>query len=422
MKNFNKYLNSNTSKNAIKFFMAVLLIFCSVFTLSGCSRNVVGYHVKSLPKKVVYQIGETVSYDGLVIEAINNDETYSKCRINNSNISSVDTTTAGVKKVVVEKNKMSISFNIYVANIVVNDSDDLKQTLQAASDGDIVYLRAGNYAPKTQQDQTYNNVIINKSLSLIGDGADKTKFFGNFIVGANYDGSVFTKIDNFEDVTFYGIGFELSYELKDNYINYFGPYNKTDTNGAIRCFDTQNLNINNCTFKGYGYGILADNSNGLIVTNCMFNNIQKSAIKTLTDTQNCTIFKNIFRDIASNVVSFDGEIQSITGAIQLNFTNKGHKGVLICKNLFNKIALHNDNLIFYDEPSKTASQTYTNGIFSGNYLNNYYVIALISSNLDDLEVTGVVLSSNNYSANPQIIFTGTKGKNTINTNGIIILD
>ena len=406
----------------IKLFMAIVLIFCSIFALSGCSRSIVGYHVKSLPNKVAYQIGEEIDYSGLVIEAINNDETYSKFHLDRANISPVDTSTAGIKKVVVEKDNLSISFNIYVANVVVNDSDDIKQAFQTANNGDIIYLRAGNYKPKSSNDNSLKDIVINKSLTIVGDGVSKTIFGGNFIVGANYDGTVFTKISNFKDVSFYGIGFELEYTTQNGYIDYNGPYGKTDFNGAIRCFDTQNMSVQNCSFKGYGFGILADNSYGLTVSSCVFKDIKKTAIKSLTDTQNCTIFKNLFIDIASNVIAFENQNQSISAVLQFAISQKGHKGIIICKNLFNRIGLHDKQITYFDEASKLSAQTTTNSIFKYNYINNYYVIVLTSYSTDDLEATGIVLSSNSYSSNPQIIYTGTKGTNALNANGIIILD
>ena len=408
--------------NILKVFFITVFCFSSGLLFAGCSRAAIGYHVKQLPNKIVYQVGEQPNFDGLKIETINTDGTYSKFRFNAEHISSVDTSTPGTKKVIVQKGNMSLSFNIYVANIVVNDSDNLKDILTSSKDGDIVYLRAGNYVPQTNEDESYKDIIINKSLTIVGDGVNKTLFAGNFIVGANSNNGVFTKIENFENVTFYGIGFELKYQIKNNFISYSGPYGKTDINGAIRFFDTKNLNIANCSFIGYGFGVLGDSADGLSITNCTFKNIQKNAIKTTSETKNSTIFKNIFVDISKNLIAFDNNQQSDVGALILNFAEKGQKGVLICKNVFTRIALHDGDIVYFDDTSKAEADATKNNIFVNSYVNNSSVVSLLSSGADDLEVTGIILSNNNYAQTLQNINMGAKGTNTVNQNGVITLD
>lgn len=423
MENFNskKVRKKNIFGNIFKTFVALVILFCGGLVFSGCSRAVVGYHVKSLPNKVVYQIGEKVNFVGLKIESVNNDGTYSKFNLSNADISDVNTSTFGVKRVVAQKDNMSVSFDIYVANIIVNDSDNLKEIFQSANNGDIVYMRAGNYFPNNNEDLSYKDIVINKSLIIVGDGYEKTKFGGNFIVGANYDGSVFTKIENFKDVIFNGVGFELEYEVKNNFINYSGPYGNTDTNGAIRCFDTQNLTITNCSFNGYGYGILADTMTNATITKNQFRHIQVSAIKTTTETQNSTIFKNIFMDIATNMIAFDENNPTTTGALSLTFSTEGQKGVLICKNIFTRIALHDGEVVYYNNESKNAANTTDFNFFKMSYMKNSAVISLLSNTTDDLRATGIILSTNNYGQTLQTIYLGANGK-TVSQNGVISVD
>ena len=425
MKKFSISNVKNYKSNLLGFanvFVAVIICFVGGLIFCGCSRGVIGYRLKSLPNKIAYQVGEMPNFDGLRIETINSDGTYSKCYFAENQITNVDTSTPGIKKVTIEKDNMSLSFNIYVANVVVNDSDNLKQILLSANNGDILYLRSGQYTPQTDEDEKFKDIVINKSVTIIGDGSDKTIFSGNFIVGANYDGAVFSKITNFKDINFYGIGFKLDYKIQNGFINYTGPYGKTDKNGAIRCFDTKNLNISNCSFSGYGYGVFGDSVEGMSITNCTFKDIKKTAIITINDISNSTIFKNIFIDIAKNIISFEGEKQSDIGAIKLNFATEGQKGVIICKNVFNRIALHDGDLVYYDENSKTQAETIKSGLYSMSYINNSSVIYLLSSTQNDLQVTGIVLSLNNYGQTLQNLNMGAKGKNTINQNGVIIVD
>ena len=406
----------------LKLLIVLMLAFVPAVLFSGCARNIVGYHITSLPSKLVYQIGETPNFDGLKIERLNNDGTHYNLRYSKQNIQDVDTSTFGKKKVKVTIGNMSVAFNIYVANVVVNDSDNIKQIFESLSDGDIVYLRQGRYLPKSETDQSYKDVVINKSVSIVGDGKDKTKFGGNFIIGANFDGSVFSKIDNFKNVNIINVGFELKYKTKDGFVNYEGPYGKTDTNGALRTFDTQNMFVSNCSFVGYGYGILAENVNGLTVQNSSFRNIFKNAIRVTNDIKNSTIFNNTMLDIGNNMLVYEDDSLYHISAISLNFDGGGEKGVQICKNILSRIALHNAQSVYYDDSSKQSALLDKNDIFKMSYITNSSGISLFSSAEDDLEVFGVVISTNNINSTLENIYFGERGQNTVSSSGVIILD
>ena len=406
----------------VKSLLFLFVLFLCGTLFCGCSRVGVSHQITSYPTKVVYQIGETPNFEGLRIETINNDGTHTKFHFTKNDVSQVDTSTAGVKKVKVAKGDMSVSFNIYVANVVVNDSDNLKDIFEDLNDGDIVYLREGTYKPSSANDDSFQDIVINKSVTIVGDGINKTKFFGNFILGAELKNGVLTKLESFMDVSFFNIGFELDYEIENGFVNYNGPYKKSNTNGAIRFFDIENLQVSNCSFKGYGYGIFGENVTGLKITKSTFKNIFKNAIKITGDIQNSSILNNVFMDISSGVVAFDENYQSWLGAIYLNFSKKGERGVIIAKNNFARIGLKNGDTLFFDEESKNLAQNTTINLFNGSYLNNSSAIILLSSAEDDLEVSGIVLSNNNYSGVYESVYMGAKSTNTINQNGVLILD
>lgn len=389
---------------------------------SGCSRVGVTHQITSYPTKLVYQVGETPNYDGLRIETINNDGTHTVLHYTKNEISQIDTSSPGVKKVKVSKGNMSVSFNIYVADVVVNDNDNLKQAIQNAEDGDIIYLREGTYKPSLSTDTSLKDIVVDKSLIFVGDGKDKTKFFGNFVVGAKLENGVFTKIENFRDVSFFNIGFELDYETNAGFVNYKGPYGNVNSNGAIRFFDIENLNVSNCCFVGYGYGILGETAKGLKISNSIFTNIFKNAIKITKDISNSTITKNVFMNIANGVVAFDENYQSWVGAVYLNFAQEGEVGVIVAKNNFAKIGLKASDILFFDESSKSLAENTTINLFNGMYLNNSSAIILLSSAEDDLEVSGIILSNNNYSGLYESVYMGAKSTNTINQNGVLILE
>ena len=398
----------------------LILSFLVVPIFSGCSSGAVNYYLTSFPNKLVYEIGETPNYEGLKVETTNTDGTHSTVRLRDEDISNVDTSTSGVKKVFIRKNGLSTAFNIYVADIVITDSDNLKQKLSTAKDGDIIYLKAGNYLPKNNGDLSYKDVIVDKQLTIVGDGKKNTNFSGNFIVGATSDNENFTAIENFENVIFINVGFKLNSTVQDGFKNYSGPYGKTDYNGAIRAFNTKNLSVINCSFENYAYGIFGDDLQGLTVKNCSFRWIDKNAIKTTKNTRNATINKNIFMDIASNMISADGNTQSSLGPIELSFGSKGNVGVIIASNTFTRIGLLTGDAIYYDEKSKSFAESTREQLTKMSYINNTAIITLISSAEDDLEVEGIILSSNNYGQTAVNLRLNTTPENNIDQNGVMI--
>lgn len=405
-------------KKFVLFFTGIFLlapIFC------GCARTGVSHRITSYPNKLVYQVGDKPDFSGLRIETINNDGTHTWLRFSNENIDEVDTSTPGTKKVVVTKDNATISFNIYVANVVVNDSDNIREIFANLKDGDIVYLREGNYIPQNSADTRYKDIVVTKSVTIVGDGAGKTKFGGNFVIGAEYDGGVFTKVST-SNVKILDMGFEIESEVKKGVVKYTGPYGSTDKNGALRVFDVDNLLVSSCSFSGYGFGILANSLSGCVIQNCHFKNIINTGIKVTDDISNSTIAGNIFMDIANNVAVFENGFQSWIGAISLGFSSKGQKGVIIAKNAFNRIGAHTGDVIYFDEQSKSAAETSTNSVFKNYYVNNTSAIILTSSTTDDLEVSGIIVSNNNYSGSFESLYLGTRSVNSINQNGVIIAE
>ena len=406
--------------NKIGLIFALLISTTALF--SGCAMNAVSYHITNFPNKIIYEIGEKPNYAGLKIETTNSDGTNTMVGLNGAEISKVDMSTSGEKKVFVKKGSFSTAFNIYVASVVINDSDNLKEKFQSLVDGDVVYLKAGNYVPKSSGDESYKDIVINKSVTIIGDGRGATKFYGNFIVGANLKNSNFELMQNAKDVKIFNIGFKLNYAIKNGLVNYSGPYGKADKNGAINAFDTKNLSIKNCSFDGYAYGVLGNNLNGLTIENNSFRNILKNAIKTTQDTRNASIYKNVFMDIAKNIISSDNNSQSSLGAIELAFAQKGNAGVIVCKNTFTRIGLCDSGFVFYDEASKTFSEQTREKLKTLSYINNTAIITLLSSAENDLDVSGIILSTNNYGQALTNIRLNTTASNNIDQNGVIVTE
>lgn len=408
------------------FFMTkiVLIVFvCILFAglISGCVCMPTGLYIESYPTKLVYQVGEVPNFSGLSIKTINTDGTHRRLYLSQNELPKIDTTESGKKEVVVSKDGFSVSFDIYVANVIVNDSDNIKQIFANLEDGDIVYLRTGNYDPQNEQDERYKDVEITKSITLIGDGVGKTNFFGNFFVGATITQAGLEKI-TLSDVVIRDISFGLDYEQKDGLAVYEGPYGNADQNGAIRFFDTKNLTVQNCSFQNYAYGIFGETADGLTVFENKFCGMFKAAVCTLVETKNTLIAKNIILDTAQNVVSFFENEQEHLGAIILSFANDGTKGVAVCKNTINRTGFHRAEVLYFDQNSKDVAKTTNQKIFELTYINNTASVIFKSSDGDNLKITNVVLSANNLGQALANIKFGTNQNNSVNATGIIILE
>ena len=388
----------------------VLTIFvCFIFAslLSGCVCMPTGLYIESYPAKLVYQIGEVPNFSGLSIKTINTDGTHRRVYLSQNELPKVDTSESGKKEVVVSKDGFSVSFDIYIADVVVNDSDNLKEIFSTLEDGNIVYLRAGNYDPQNERDERYNDVEITKSITLIGDGVGKTNFYGNFLVGAQITQNGVQKIE-LENVMIRDMSFQLDYDQKDGLVVYEGPYGNSDQNGAIRFFDTKNLTIQNCSFQNYSYGIFGETADGLTVFENKFCGMLKSAVCITIETKNTLVAKNIILDTAQNVVSFIETEQEHLGAIILSFASDGGKGVAVCKNTINRTGFHRADVLYYDQNSKEVAKTTNQKIFELTYINNTAGVILKSSNGDNLKITNVVLSTNNLGQALANIKFGTK--------------
>lgn len=405
----------------IKAVLVFVAIIFSAGVFGGCSSGAVNYYISVFPQRLVYEVGEDVDLSGLKVEAINSDGTNTMVNLKDADISPVDTSTSGVKKVKISKGKLSTVYNVYVADIVITDSDNLKQKFEEAKDGDIIYLKQGNYTPKNNSDTSYQDVVVNKSLTIVGDGKEKTKFGGNFIVGAQPDGQNFTPIE-LSNIKFINIDFEIKYQLQNDFVKYSGPYGNTDKNGALRIFNTSQILVYNCSFSGYAYGILGDNTTGLTVKNSVFKNLMLCGIKTTKHTQNTTIYKNVFMDISKNIVAVDNNSQMATGCLELSFAKQGNAGVCIANNTFNRTGLVSGQMVFYDDAAKTFAEQTKEQLTKMSYIANSAIVTLRSSTIDDLLVDGIVLCNNNYGQTLTNIRLNTTTEDTIDQNGVMLIE
>jgi len=405
-------------KKYIKLFSVIVCLVIVSFTVSGCSLASVSIYVVSPPKKIVYELNEKIDLSGLAIEGLNSDGTDRKIGVNESNIENeIDMTTYGEKTVIITVGELSTSFKIYIPHKRLNPESNIKDEIVSSSNGDIIYLQEGDYKATSQEDEKYYNIIVNKSLTFIGEKG-KTNFGGNFLVGVNKVGEEYQKISDFKDVTFLNINFVLDYTEKDNFIVYNSPQKNTDLNGAIKGFDTNNLTVKNCTFKGYAYGINCDNVKGLSVIRNTFSDLRLSAINITENAETTSIYKNIFMDIAEDTGYVKDDAQGFVGAIVMNFNQERNVGVIISNNTFTRIALKSGDWVYYNEQAKEYNKT--NKLEDGSYIKNSAIIILKSSDKENLEVSGIILSFNSFGNTLNNLLFGTTTTDFINHNAVII--
>lgn len=397
----------------------LLLVLCfisSLICLTGCTSGHVDLFITHKPSKLAYQVNEEFSSKGLKVEFLNTDGTTTAQSIKKEDITGADTSSPGEKTVTITKDKYTTTFKIYVANIVISPEDNVVNKLESASSGDIVYFLEGEYL--NSENNSLVNLIVDKSLSIVGAGAEKTVIHGNFIVGANKNGNSFTAINEFKDVKFINIGFKQDYKVENGDIKYSNGIEQ-DNYGAICGFNTKNLYVSGCKFSKYSYGVLMNNAENLSITLCTFNNMLLNGVKVLNNTKNVTIFKNVFTDIATDVLYSENNKQGYLSAVELTFSDVGNAGVILSNNTFTRIGLKQGGWIYFNDEAKQLKQTDIN-LNNMSYIYNTSIILLKSTGITNLDVTGIILSANNYGVTLQNIKIGTDEQNDINESGVIV--
>ena len=131
-----------------------------------------------------------------------------------------------------------------------------------------------------------------------------------------------------------------------------------------------------------------------------------------------SIFKNSFVDIGKNVLLNENESQSYLSCISLGFNKKGNAGIIISQNSLNRTAQKTGEWIYYDETSKNIKDN--ENLTKLSYVNNSAIIILHSTSENNLMVSGIVLTANNYGVALQNIRLGLTNKDVINQSGMII--
>lgn len=392
----------------ISVILSLFLVIFSCIFFGGCTQEMVSLYVYKMPTKLVYALGEELDLSGLELKNIKTDSTLLKIYNNKANFSGFDSETPGKKEVSISYGKFTTSFNVYVANKVVKTSDELKSSLESASDDDIILIKSGEYKLSSPVE------ILNSNLVIGGEGASKTIIDAMFLIGGNLNENEITYGVDAENISFISLGFKTKNSVQNNIINFENEY-LSQQNACINAKNLSKFNVISCNFEGYSLGIKAENMNDVFIQANTFKNLLVGGISSTKSTTNTTISKNIITQIGANVANLNikGEQEHIFG-VSLALKSEENLGVSIYKNSINKIATKSSNLKFFNE--------ILDGNFASlNYLNKSGAIILFSSEKNNLQTKGVSIFFNSMGATLNNILYGTNNSNNVNSASVMYM-
>ena len=209
---------------------------------------------------------------------------------------------------------------------VNNSSGYIQDLIDNASDGDIIYIPSGIY---------YENIIIDKSISLIGEDKNSTIIDGSGIgdvikiIADNVYISEFT-IRNCSSLSPYN---DAGVSIKSNY--------NTIIDNIITLNNENGIRLSNSKYNEIKSNIITLNiRDGIEIVNSNFNIIENNTITLNKD--DGVIFVNSKRNtIKDNTISRNkeagiGSVDSRSNIIERNIISLNHDGVLLSSCNYNK--------------------------------------------------------------------------------------
>lgn len=388
----------------ISVFLCLLLCFGACF-LSGCTHEMVNLYIYKMPDKLVYSIGEELDLTGLELKGIKTDSALTSVYNSSANFKGFDSETSGKKEIIVSYGKFTTSFNIFVANKVVNNNEDLVSTLNNASDNDIILIKKGEYNLSSPLE------INNKKLIIAGEGSNKTKLNGFVIVGGYFGDGNITYSNLTEDISFIGINFSTKSKVIDNLIT-FEDENYNSNLAGINAESIKGLKVIGCKFNGFTTGIKIKDAEDCFITANVFTNLYVGGIEVTNNIKNSTISKNIINNIGKSVVYADEDNkQNNIFGIKLAFNQEENVGVSLYKNSISKIAIKDTKTFYLNKKAQ--------GKFSGlNYMYNSSAIIVHSSDKNNLQTTGLSIFYNSVGSSLNNILYSTTQTDNINSSSV----
>jgi parallel beta-helix repeat protein len=215
---------------------------------------------------------------------------------------------------------LTLAFNVQSAKsthrtiIVPDNYGKIKWAIGNASAGDTIFVRAGTY---------YENVVINKRVSLIGENMKNT------IIDGNYTGTVVTVLAN--NVTITGFTIRNSKHV---------PPSPLTTYSGIYVYNASDLNISHNTITNNNYGVFGNkSSNNVISRNNITKNVEGVRLGFFSPNNN----------VSGN------NIKNNTYGIDLGYS-------WVCNIVGNNITKNGDGIELYESPD--------NNIYENNITNN----------------------------------------------------
>jgi len=208
--------------------------------------------------------------------------------------------------------KQQISSGLIITSrtiIVPDDYPTIQEAINAANSGDIVFVRAGTY---------YEHVVVNKSVSLIGESVHDTIIDGNGL------GSVITVTVDYVNIS--------NFTIQKSGITY--------PNSGIYIRSTRNCTIRQNKLVDNYYGILLELSHGCIIGKNVITNYYENTGMLLFNSTEITILNNIVENTydaihltsSNNCLIKDNHLSSNYYAIQMTSFSSNCS---ICRNNIN---------------------------------------------------------------------------------------
>ena len=368
----------------------------------------VSLYIYKMPNKLVYEIGEELDISGMQLKNIKTDSALLKISNKNANFAGFDSTTSGKKEVTVSYGKFTTSFSVYVANKVANSSEELTNLLENVEDNDIILVKGGEYTFSNPIELNSSNIVIG------GEGKDKTKINSFIVIGGYLNNDNINFVNGCTNISLIGISLNMKSEIKNNIIEFENENYKKDF-GAINIDEISGINIIDCSFEGFSYGVLANSIENALVISSTFKELYIGAIKVNVSTKNSTFSKNTITSIGSSVVSLEeNDKQEFIFGIYLSFNKEENCGVSVYKNSISKIALKNGKLKFFNQISK--------GNFNSlNYMNNSSALIIRSSDKNNLQTNGISIFFNSIGSSLNNILYNTNEKDKINSSSVMYM-
>lgn len=190
----------------------------------------------------------------------------------------------------------------------------IQEAIDNANEGDTIYIEAGTY---------YENVVVNKTLSLVGEDRDTTIIHGN-----SFGNVVTVTVDNveIENLNIQHSGYLCVGVFLDNITNSIIQDNCLyDNDEGFRLENCSNISIvNNTVLDQDSLGIVIDSSSDISIIGNIVNNSRGSGI-VIFDSDNVLVIGNSANNNHGDGIYLNAPNSSVVG----NQANNNYMGIII---------------------------------------------------------------------------------------------